>query len=279
MRPTPWCARWRRATSRIIGRSLGRRPTSAGSTSRYRIGTETTRSDRSRPMRSTSSGATTTWSRRRRCASSSAREAWRSCRSKRWDGSGPSSPARVMSSWLATNATGTQPLVLAKDGPGRLYYRSGMQYAPRDLSVPPIDRGFAVARTYEWADRPEDVRRDPDGTWRVRLGARVRVRVTMVAPGRRYHVALVDPLPAGFEPLNPALAVTGELPKDPEAAPSPRGPGWWYWLWSRPWYEHQNLRDDRAEAFASILHGGVWEYTYMAIATTPGSFVAPPPKA
>lgn len=184
-----------------------------------------------------------------------------------------------MSSSPATNATGTQPLVLAKDGPGRLYYRIGMQYVPRDLSVPPIDRGFAVARTYEGADRPEDVRRDPDGTWRVRLGARVRVRVTMVAPGRRYHVALVDPLPAGFEPLNPALAVTGELPKDPEAAPSPRGPGWWYWLWSRPWYEHQNLRDDRAEAFASILHGGVWEYTYMAIATTPGSFVGPPPKA
>ncbi len=30
----------------------------------------------------------------------------------------------------------------------------------------------------------------------------------------RYHVALVDPLPAGLEPLNPALAITGSLPAE-----------------------------------------------------------------
>ncbi|NNG36143.1 alpha-2-macroglobulin family protein [Nakamurella aerolata] len=45
------------------------------------------------------------------------------------------------------------------------------------------------------------------------------------------------------------------------------------------WYEHQNLRDDRAEAFTSWLQGGVYSYSYQARATVPGTFVAPPTKA
>ena len=108
--------------------------------------------------------------------------------------------------------TGTSDLLLAKEGPGRLYYRIGLRYAPDSLVLEPLDRGFTVERAYEGVDDPNDVRRADDGTWRVRAGARVRVRLTMVAPSRRYHVALVDPLPAGLEPLNPALAVTGIVP-------------------------------------------------------------------
>ena len=61
----------------------------------------------------------------------------------------------------------------------------------------------------------EQITRGADGTWRIRGGARVRVRLTLVAPARRYHVALVDPLPAGLEVLNPALATTGALPVAP----------------------------------------------------------------
>jgi uncharacterized protein YfaS (alpha-2-macroglobulin family) len=97
----------------------------------------------------------------------------------------------------------------------------------------------------------------------------------MVNESRRYHVALVDPLPAGLEILNPALATTGPIPEDPKQA-SQRGPYWW---WYGPWYEHQNLRDDRAEAFAALLWEGVHGYDYVARATTPGSFVVPPPRA
>ena len=123
-------------------------------------------------------------------------------------------------------------------------------------------------------DDPRDVRWDRQGIWRIRAGALVRVRVNMVAPARRYHVALVDPLPAGFEPLNPALATTGTIPPDPEQQSS-QNP-WW---WSSPWYEHQNMRDERVEAFASLLYAGVYEYTYVARATTPGNFVVPPAKA
>ena len=44
-------------------------------------------------------------------------------------------------------------------------------------------------------------------------------------------------------------------------------------------FEHQNLRDERAEAFTTLLYEGVWNYSYLARATTPGNFVAPPAKA
>lgn len=47
--------------------------------------------------------------------------------------------------------------------------------------------------------------------------------------------------------------------------------------WS--WFDHQNLRDDRAEAFASLLYGGTYVYTYLARATTPGEYIVPPPRA
>lgn len=168
---------------------------------------------------------------------------------------------------------GQSNLTLNKQGQGRLYYRIGMQYAPSDLQQKAADYGFTVERSYEAIDDPNDVRRDADGTWRIKAGANVRVRLTLVAPTRRYHVALVDPLPAGLEPLNPALAITGEIPKDEKEKPSR------YWWWNRPWYEHQNLRDERVEAFTSLLWEGVYNYAYVARATTPGNFIAPPAKA
>ena len=165
-------------------------------------------------------------------------------------------------------------LTIAKEGKGRLYYRIGMNYAPSSLWLPPADHGFAVERTYEAVDDPADVTRMKNGTWKIKAGAEVRVRLTMVAEARRYHVALVDKLPAGLEPSNPALAVTGTISQDPKS-----NKGKAYWWWYRTWYEHQNMRDERVEAFTSLLWAGAHEYTYVARATTPGSFIVPPAKA
>ncbi|MFZ6027041.1 MAG: alpha-2-macroglobulin family protein [Chloroflexota bacterium] len=168
-----------------------------------------------------------------------------------------------------------QNLIVSKEGVGRLYYRLGLRYAPLDLNLPPADMGFVVERTYEGVDNPEDVTRGEDGVWHIKAGARVRVRLTLVADSRRYHVALVDPLPAGLEIVNPELAVSQGAPPDENFEPVPYYHWWWRWTW----YEHQNFRDARAEAFTSLLWDGVYEYSYIARATTPGRFVAPPAKA
>lgn len=171
----------------------------------------------------------------------------------------------VPMAWLGEPAD----LVLAKEGPGRLYYRLGLRYAPKTLDLAPADRGFALQRTYEPIEDPTDVTRDDNGTWRIRAGARVRVRITMVSDARRTHVALTDPLPGGLEALEAALAPVGGIPDDIDRS------GWWL----RPWYEHRNLRDERAEAFTRRLPAGVFEFTYGTIATTPGRFVVPPARA
>ncbi len=161
-------------------------------------------------------------------------------------------------------------LVLAKQGPGRLYYRVGMNYVPKRLELEALDNGFAVERTYEAVKDNRDVRRDREGSWHIKAGALVRVRLNMQTPARRYQVALVDPLPAGLEALNPELR--GEETIQP---PRSRLDGWW----SSYWFDHQNLRDERVEAFAQLLWEGVYQYDYVARATTPGQFVVPPCKA
>jgi uncharacterized protein YfaS (alpha-2-macroglobulin family) len=181
---------------------------------------------------------------------------------------------------------GSADLIMNKQGPGRLYYRIGMKYAPKNLNLKPADYGFTVLRTYEAVDNADDVKQNSEGNWTIKAGARVRVKLTMVAQARRYHVALVDPLPAGLEILNPELAVSEEIPAAPQGSQntsvveygnSSYGRGYSYWR-SR-WFEHQNFRDERAEAFSSLLWAGVYNYTYVARATTPGEFVVPPAKA
>jgi len=183
-----------------------------------------------------------------------------------------------------TEQGGTSNLLIDRQGAGRLYYRIGMQYAPKNLKLDPADYGFTVLRSYEPVDNADDVKQNADGTWTIRSGARVRVRLTMVAQARRYHVALVDSLPAGLEILNPGLAVTEAIPADAQPATSVMtygsrsyGGGWWWWR--QYWFEHQNFRDERAEAFCSLLWEGVYNYSYVARATTPGQFVVPPAKA
>jgi uncharacterized protein YfaS (alpha-2-macroglobulin family) len=184
-----------------------------------------------------------------------------------------------------TDQGGTANLILDKQGAGRLYYRIGMKYAPKNLKLAPADYGFTVLRKYEAVDDKDDVKQNADGSWTIKAGARVRIRLTMVAQARRYHVALVDYLPAGLEILNPELATTEAIPADKGAGNTgvleygSRSYGYGSWWWRQYWFEHQNFRDERAEAFASLLWEGVYNYSFVARATTPGQFVVPPAKA
>lgn len=168
-----------------------------------------------------------------------------------------------------------QDLTIQKDGPGRLYYRIGMKYAPKGLMLDARDRGFGVDRKYSALDDKNkgDVTVDKDGVVHVKAGATVKITLTINNAASRHHVALVDPIPAGFEILNPALKGTSST--------SRRTTGdkpFWYW-WDRYWFDHHNFKDDRAEVFSSLLWGGNREYEYFARATTPGSYIVPPTRA
>jgi uncharacterized protein YfaS (alpha-2-macroglobulin family) len=165
--------------------------------------------------------------------------------------------------WKALAPGSTQDITLAKDGVGRMYYRVGISYAPRETNLPALDAGFIVRRSYAGIDDPSDVARLPDGRVKVRLGAKVRVTLEVLSTSRRYQVALVDPLPAGFETVNEALAVS-------ERAAGPEKDSRW---------DFTNLRDERSEAFALEMGEGLRRFSYTVRAKTPGTFAAAPAKA
>lgn len=169
--------------------------------------------------------------------------------------------------WLFDHSP--ERLQLVRAGAGRMYYRVGLDYIPSDLRLAPRERGFTVLRTYTGVDDPDDVWQDAEGVWHVKLGARVRIETTMAAPGRRYHVLLESPLPAGLEAVNPTLEGNRAF-ADPN-----RMRGSWYWYW----FDHQQLLDERAQAVTTYLPGGVHRYAIIAEATTPGVFQVPPARA
>ncbi|WAS98506.1 Ig-like domain-containing alpha-2-macroglobulin family protein [Nannocystis punicea] len=184
-------------------------------------------------------------------------------------------------------------LLLSKDGPGLLYYRLGLRYAPADLTMKPESQGFTVHRSYEplaqGGDKPdlESVKKLDDGTWQIKAGALVRVNLTLVAKDRANFVVVDDPLPAGFEGQNAKFATTlrdvqGGVENqsvDSNVGLFGGGPGgWWWW---RPWwrFDHTEMRDDRMLLFSDHLPAGVYTYSYTARATTIGEFELPPVRA
>eukprot|EP01101_Sappina_pedata_P004327 TRINITY_DN1811_c1_g2_i1.p1 TRINITY_DN1811_c1_g2~~TRINITY_DN1811_c1_g2_i1.p1 ORF type:complete len:1198 (+),score=414.31 TRINITY_DN1811_c1_g2_i1:69-3596(+) len=160
-------------------------------------------------------------------------------------------------------------LTIQKQGKGRLYYRLGLEYAPKNLDIKGLDRGFAVDRSYVGVDNITDAAWDAQNNeWRIKAGARVKVVLNVIITQRRYHVAFVDKLPGGLEALNPALAGTQSASEDGRV-----------YGWYGRWYEHENFRDERVECFSSLVWEGAHQYSYYARATTPGTFIVPPAKA
>jgi hypothetical protein len=166
--------------------------------------------------------------------------------------------------WTQLAPGSTHDIALQRDGrAGRMYYRVGITYAPKQVDLPALDAGFIVRRTYTAADDPGDVVKQPDGSYRIKLGAKVVVTLEALNTTTRHAVALVDPLPAGFEAINSALAIA-ERPA--HTGPTDR-------------WDHVNMRDNRAEAFRMHLAAGAHRFSYSVRATTPGRFVAAPTKA
>ncbi|CAF2888260.1 unnamed protein product [Rotaria sp. Silwood2] len=172
-------------------------------------------------------------------------------------------------------------LIMHKQGNGRLYYRIAMNYAPSSLQLNEVNYGFKIERTYTAIDDPSHVQKQSDGTWKFKLQKKIRVTLTMATTQRRYHIALIDYLPAGCEPLNTKLK--GILIDDTNS-PVTRSKGNYHYNEYRPcsivdWTDHENLRDERAEAFRSLLWPGVYEWSYIMRATCAGTFIIPPAKA
>lgn len=154
-------------------------------------------------------------------------------------------------------------LAIERRGQGALHYLARLSYARSELPTEPVERGFFVQRSYERIERAAFAAGDVRGsaTEAVALGDYVRVTLRVVAPSARRFVLLSDPIPAGLEPVNAALAT--------ESQSSARA------LRDTSHYDHHELRDDRALFAIDALPAGVYSYSYLTRATSSGSFVAP----
>jgi uncharacterized protein YfaS (alpha-2-macroglobulin family) len=172
----------------------------------------------------------------------------------------------------------------AADSGAPMFYYLTVVTAPRAAPGRPDERGIAVERWYERYD-------DGKPVTSVAEGELVRVRLRVTVPSDRHFVILDDPLPAGLEAIDLSLRTAGGLP-GPAAADSAQReddgtPGddpyhWAYGSWDAGWwspFDHKEMRDDRVVYVATQLWKGTYMATYVARATTPGTFVRPPTHA
>lgn len=185
---------------------------------------------------------------------------------------------------LLTDAAGNRHLRLSLDagrGEGAVYYYATVTEIPSTQPVTPEDAGIRVERWYERFTSTTPVTSVAEGDL-------VRVRLRITVPATRQFVVLDDALPAGLEAIDLSLRTAAAVP-GPGAQPAEqadheeREPGsWGYGSWDSGWwspFDHRELRDDRVVYSATVLWPGTYTATYIARATTPGTFIRPPAHA
>ncbi len=172
--------------------------------------------------------------------------------------------------WVPMESLGTKgnDIELSSSGKGTLHYTLRLSYAHEALRTTPEERGFYVERSYERIDPAALARGEARGeavSW-ANVGDYVRVTLQVVVPATRRFVMVEDPLPAGLEPVN--LSWSNESQSAGSALNEAQGP-----------HDHSELRDTLVAFSASELEPGIYRYQYLARASTPGTFVAPPAGA
>ena len=144
-----------------------------------------------------------------------------------------------------------------KTGIGRLYYALQMSFSPSSYKEP-AKEGLEIKRTFQPLYSGD----------KLKAGSRAVVTLTVTTPQDRTFVAVDDPLPAGWEIVDPSFAVEGREDARVLRAEAARAPYWGTF--------HRNEKyDDRIAIFADYLTAGEHRYSYLIQATTPGRYHAP----
>jgi hypothetical protein len=199
----------------------------------------------------------------------------------------------ALSGLLAAGAQGKSALRLSlgADGVGSpIYYYLTVNEVPKQRPVNPEDQGIRVERWYEKYDVKQPI-------MSIAEGELVRVRLRVTVPEDRQFLIVDDALPAGLEAIDLSLRTASLTPGPgvdeknrflgPEEAEGEGKEGgsenqWYYGSWDSGWwspFDHKEMRDDRVLYSATVLWKGTYTMTYLARATTPGSFIRPPAHA
>jgi uncharacterized protein YfaS (alpha-2-macroglobulin family) len=153
------------------------------------------------------------------------------------------------------------------DGPGNLYYSAYLSAELPVESIQPLDQGVGLSRQYFTLDNSKTP------ITQSKRGELVRVRLTVVVPAAVHYIVVDDPLPAGLEAVDSTILTDTAVPASYTLSDyNERGWGWWY-------FPHIELRDEKVVLSADYLPAGTYVYTYLARASTAGTFKVIPPTA
>jgi uncharacterized protein YfaS (alpha-2-macroglobulin family) len=169
------------------------------------------------------------------------------------------------------------PLTFSREGTGTLFYTARLRYAVDQAFTQGMDSGFQVERAYR-PYREDGPDLAPATTYQA--GDLVRVTLTFRVPKERRFVAVTDPLPAGFEAVESWFNTTTDTLATSERQEGYRSIGseWISW-WMYGGFDHVERHDDRVQLFATRLTEGTHVYSYVARATTSGTFRTAPARA
>jgi uncharacterized protein YfaS (alpha-2-macroglobulin family) len=162
-------------------------------------------------------------------------------------------------------------LSFSREGTGTLFYVARLNYAADRLYQQGLDSGFHIQRTY--APYVENGQ-SPAASLSYKAGDLVRVTLSLDLPKERRFVAVNDPLPAGFEPVESWFATTAAALTADQRQNEAQG-AWWNW-WQRGGFDHVERHDDQVRLFATRLAEGHHEFSYVVRATTSGTFRTAP---
>ena len=170
----------------------------------------------------------------------------------------------------ATNSP--EKIVLRSEASKTLIVRAETRYLPQALGAeaPASTSGFVVTReslVQRSAGEPADkvTLSKPGMTVHLTVGDVVEEHVEVVSNEDRHYVAIVVPMAAGLEPLNPKLATA-----PPEATPSGT-------VTAAPSYVA--YMDDQVAFYYDSLPKGTYHFYFRTRATVPGQYTQPQARA
>jgi uncharacterized protein YfaS (alpha-2-macroglobulin family) len=162
-----------------------------------------------------------------------------------------------------------------REGDGTAFYNARLTYAPDASTLTARDNGFRIARSYAVVrggknDAPAES---------FAAGDLIRVTLALDLPKERRYVAVTDPIPAGFEPVESWFATTAnDIVKATDEQDGSNQQSWDA-IWRRGTFDHVERHDDRVQLFATRLAEGHHEFSYIVRATTAGAFIVAPTLA
>ena len=171
---------------------------------------------------------------------------------------------------------------------GTAYYSVLLRLAQDGASRQVLDAGFSLEKHLRAVD-PAQLRQvatviPEHSEVRAQLGQLVLVDLLLETAEPRDQIVLDDPLPAGLEPVEFGFTTTAQslavaehaADRDPSVATRSSSV---YGRSSLKSHVHREMHDDHVTHFIEHLDPGIHHFRYLARATAPGQFVAPPTRA